>query len=606
MVLKKSQRVGSFLLSLVMLLALTSVFCFERAYAVADGEWTYDIDAMGANITSYIGTNKSVTVPAKIGDQNVYKVSALCTNKFKSSITSITFSNGIKYLGDSVCKGYTDLERVTLPDTLVSIGNDAFSSCSSLLAITVPNSVSSIGTNAFGGCSSLVSASLNCKITAIPAKLFAGDSKMNTISLPARITDIGENAFDNCSSLTSISLPDTVKTIGTNAFSNCTGLSSVSLSSELKTIGQLAFYNCKALSTIFIPNKTKTIGEEAFSQCVSLKTAYISPSVTVLKNNVFNLCNALETIVFGGEYHNFGSLSNSSLSATVYYPLKHSDSWADFHFTKMKSYQSPSAIYIAGGKDIAPGDKINLEISIVPSNCEFADIYSFSSSDPTVATVSGDGTVIARAIGSTTITVTTISGVSRSVNISVMPVAPSNLKVSAKTTTSAELSWNSVMNATGYNVYRSTSKNGTYKKIGSSTTNSYTDKGLTKGKTYYYKVASYVNSNGKQILSSYSAVKSFSASAPAPATISAAKTKAGVAKITWGKSTGASGYEVFMAKSSSGSYSKIATISKASTLSYTKTGLTKGKTYFFKVRSYTTVNGKKIYSDYTKVVKVKV
>ena len=117
---------------------------------------------------------------------------------------------------------------------------------------------------------------------------------------------------------------------------------------------------------------------------------------------------------------------------------------------------------------------------------------------------------------------------------------------------------------------------------------------------------SYVNSNGKQIISGYSTVKSVKAAAPAPATISAKKSKAGVAKITWSKSTGATGYEVYMAKSSTGSYSKIATISKASTLSYTKSGLTTGKTYYFKVRTYTTVNGKKIYSDYTKVVKVKV
>lgn len=195
---------------------------------------------------------------------------------------------------------------------------------------------------------------------------------------------------------------------------------------------------------------------------------------------------------------------------------------------------------------------------------------------------------------------------SKSVTINVTPAAPTGLTVTSKTTTSAEITWKAVLNATGYNIYRSTSKTGTYKKVGTTTGTTFTDKGLTKGKTYYYKVASYVNSNGTQILSQYSAIKSVKAAAPAPATISAKKSKAGVAKITWSKSTGATGYEVYMAKSSTGTYSKIATISKASTLSYTKSGLTKGKTYYFKVRSYTTVNGKKIYSDYTKVVKVKV
>ena len=96
------------------------------------------------------------------------------------------------------------------------------------------------------------------------------------------------------------------------------------------------------------------------------------------------------------------------------------------------------------------------------------------------------------------------------------------------------------------------------------------------------------------------------AAAPAPAQISAKKAKSGAAKITWSKSTGANGYEVYMAASAKGKFTKAGTISKSATVSFTKSGLKSGKTYFFKVRAYTTVGGKKVYSDYTKTVKVKV
>lgn len=606
MVLRKSQRALSFVLSLVMIIALSAVFCFDRAYAASDGEWTFDADANGAVITGYIGTSKSVSVPSKVGGQRVYRVDALCTNNFKTSITSVTFANGITQLGDSVCKGYTALERVTLPDTLTSIGKDAFYGCTSLTGITVPSSVSTLGEGVFGECTSLISADLTCRVTAIPEKLFSKDKALTTLSLPSYITDIGQLAFEGCSSLTSITLPETVKTIGNGAFNGCKSLKNISLSSELKTIGEQAFMGCESLSSIFIPGKTKTIGTEAFHSCKSLKEAYISPSVVTIQGEIFKLCDSLETVVFGGDNNNYGTLSITSPKSVLYYPEKCASSWASYNSMNMKSYRAASSISISGGKDIAPGDKISLKITALPSGSQFGDVYKIVSSNPTVATVSGDGTVIARATGVTTITVSNVNGISKSVDIAVTPASPEKVEVTAKSTTSAVVSWKSGMNVTGYNVYRSTTKNGTYKKVGTSTTNSYTDKGLTKGKTYFYKVASYTNSNGKQVISAYSDPVSITACAPAPATVSAKKAKSGAAKITWGKSTGCTGYEVYFATSSKGKFTKATTISKASTVSYTKSGLKSGKTYYFKVRSYTTVNGKKIYSDYTKTVKVKV
>ena len=61
-----------------------------------------------------------------------------------------------------------------------------------------------------------------------------------------------------------------------------------------------------------------------------------------------------------------------------------------------------------------------------------------------------------------------------------------------------------------------------------------------------------------------------------------------------------------MSTSSKGKFTKAGTITKSSTVTFTKSGLKAGKTYYFKVRAYTTVGGKKVYSDYTKTVKVKV
>lgn len=77
------------------------------------------------------------------------------------------------------------------------------------------------------------------------------------------------------------------------------------------------------------------------------------------------------------------------------------------------------------------------------------------------------------------------------------------------------------------------------------------------------------------------------------------------ATVKWSKVAGASGYEISMATTEDGTYSLIKRIGSAVN-SYTKTGLITGQTYYFKVRAYTLVNGKKTYGSYSTVKYTKV
>ena len=65
---------------------------------------------------------------------------------------------------------------------------------------------------------------------------------------------------------------------------------------------------------------------------------------------------------------------------------------------------------------------------------------------------------------------------------------PTKLKAKKSGKTSSKITWNKVEGASKYTVYRSTNEKGTYKKIGTSKTNSYLDKTTKNKKTYYYKV----------------------------------------------------------------------------------------------------------------------
>lgn len=85
---------------------------------------------------------------------------------------------------------------------------------------------------------------------------------------------------------------------------------------------------------------------------------------------------------------------------------------------------------------------------------------------------------------------------------------PTNLKATQSGKNNAKVKWSKVEGATKYTVYRSTSKNGKYKKIGTSKTNSYKDAKLKKGKKYYYKVvANYSDSKYNSDMSSSVNVK---------------------------------------------------------------------------------------------------
>ncbi len=193
---------------------------------------------------------------------------------------------------------------------------------------------------------------------------------------------------------------------------------------------------------------------------------------------------------------------------------------------------------------------------------------------------------------------------SKTVNFTIIKTV-SGVKAASAGYNSVKVSWEKISGVTGYKVYRAGSKNGSYKCVkavkGEKTT-SYKDGKLTTGKTYYYQVRPYL---GKK---EGAASKAVSAKpVPAKAAISSVKNSASkTAKITWEKVSGASGYEIYSATSKNGKYKKVTTIKKGGTVSYKNTKLKKGKTYYYKVRAYRTVNGKKVYGAYSSVKSVKI
>jgi len=167
-------------------------------------------------------------------------------------------------------------------------------------------------------------------------------------------------------------------------------------------------------------------------------------------------------------------------------------------------------------------------------------------------------------------------------------------KVSANTFNSVTLIWNGYPTASGYQIYKANSKKGKYKLIKTTSKTWYVRSKLTTNKTCYYKVRVYKKKkNGKKVYTKYT---SYVAGTPRMATPAerVISQSTGIT-VTWNAVPGAKGYEVYRATSAKGSYSKIKTLSKTT---WTNTKITNNKGYYYKVRAYRTINGKKKYSSF--------
>ena len=153
--------------------------------------------------------------------------------------------------------------------------------------------------------------------------------------------------------------------------------------------------------------------------------------------------------------------------------------------------------------------------------------------------------------------------------------------------------------ASRYEVYRSTSKNGTYTKVADlkNGTRVYNDNKVIAGVTYYYKVRA---CNAYNYCGAYSSVVSKKTTLAKPKIIVKTNGTKSV-KVLITKVTGAHGYEVYRSLKSGSGYTKVGDTKELQLLNTTETG----KKYYYKIRAYTIFNNKKLYSKYSAVKNIK-
>ncbi len=563
------------------------------------------------------------------------------------SLQSITIPDSVTIIDSNAFKGCGSLTEITIPYKVENIGDSVFYECSNLTSITVDSKNSYYVNDSKG-----VLFDKN-KTELIQYPEGKADA---SYTIPDSVETIGDQAFANNKCLTGIILPDSVTYVGNYAFLACSSLRYVNIPGSVISVGDAAFYDCDNLTEITIPYGVTTIGNNTFGYCDNLKKITIPVSVTSIGDVAFVGCDKFTDVYYRGTEEQWDEIRIGAFNyvlegAKIHYnsaeDTPHPHSYTSTVTKEATCKEEGVMTYICSCGD-AYTEKIaktghNITEEVIKAgfdsdgmriksckNCStvteetaiykvetvkvLTDKYTYNGKTKTPGVYLDDvmGTTLKEGTdytvkyeggrknpGKYTVTVTLMGDYEGKENLSFTILPGKTSKISAAQGTDyIKLSWKKVTGATGYRVYQYNSKTGKYESKKTLTGTSYTVKKLKAGTTYKFAVKAYTKDGGTIWAASSVSFKTCTKPAnPAPT----ATSSGGKVTIKWSKVTGATGYVIYM-QNESGNYNKLGSTKNTS---YTKKSLKKGKTYYFRVRAYKTLDGKNIYGGY-KTVKIKV
>ena len=510
-----------------------------------------------------IGNNRqSLTIPdgvTDIGEIAFY----ICSD----NLSSVTMPDSIKTIGDKAfysCDGLTDIR---IPKGTETVGEEAFADCGALKSVKLPDSVTSIGDGAFNSCKSLASITVDENNKSFLSKdgvlydkkqeslvLFPAAIDIESYTIPNGVKTIGNYAFASCKLLTGVTIPDSVTYIGEHAFWGCKSLTSITIPKSVTSIEKYAFTSCTALTSITIPESVTSIGYNALDNCKSLT------SITVDENNKYYSSKD-------------GVLFNKDRTVLILYPGSNN----------RKSYIIPDSVTTI--EDGAFESCEFLTGILIPDSVTSIEPNSF----PWIETL----TLFAN------------KGSYAEQNLAkwfpfktIITAAPSKVSTNLyKNYDTLKVSWSKVAGADGYYVYYKKSTWKSYQKLGTTTALSYSKAKLTDGAQYKFAVYPYMNIGDQKYMTKNSKSSDYVYTLKKLNKPGVKKSSRSFVRVSWNNIPGESGYQIARSKSSTKNFKIVKRVSK--NYKSTKIKTPRYKKYYYKVRAYKTVNGKRIYGPWS-------
>lgn len=162
----------------------------------------------------------------------------------------------------------------------------------------------------------------------------------------------------------------------------------------------------------------------------------------------------------------------------------------------------------------------------------------------------------------------------------VMPLTPpAGVKAVGTKAGKVKITWNKVLNATGYEVYRCLYRNGQYKYHKTVTDTFYIDEKAYKGEAFYYRIRA-INADDDSIKSELSECTMYCMKPAMP--VISTKNDNGNITVSWKKVYGAQKYHVYIFNNKTGNYMKVG---ESETLTYTHNKALKNAFLKYKVKA---------------------
>ena len=548
--------------------------------------------------------------------------------------------SGVEKIESNAFKNCKALKKAAVPDTVSSIGSSAFYGCEALTDITLGSKLKKIESQTFYGCIVLPSIVIPYNVTTIGDSAFVNCTKLTQITVPRNTTSIASNAFSYPKKMTmygpsdcyaktyasgkgikyvtqdihatSVSLDITEKTAeryddfqltATIAPLNFTdAVVWTSSNEEVATVSDTGYVeicgvgtavitvtagNVKAACKITVPQLIDWIEfdedeiELKAGQTYQLKP-YISPSDATNKKLKYTSSDTKVAEVSASGLVTAKSEGEAKIRAAA---TDGSDEYAVCYVTVTGKAKVTGITLDRTSAEVKRGEKLTLNVTVSPSYASNKKVV-WKSANTKIATVDANGSVTAKALGRTKITVTSAENSSYQASCTVT--------VPYKITYKLNKGKNNASNPSTYYGKKVTLKNPSRK--GYAFAGWYTDAKFKK------KITSISNS----AKSDYILYAKWTKVKVAKASLTSAKnSKSKQILLKYKKVSGAKGYEI--SYSTNKKFKKVVTKKNTAKTSYTISKLKKGKIYYVRIRAYRMDStGKKVYGKYSSMKKVKV